>query len=229
MIEPVAALPLIYHCDSLPELKVGEGLCLIRHFEHSLLGNMLRQQAQCWLRQVLSRCLSVTDAQFTLARTPQGKPWLPDFPWLRFNLSHSGTSAAIVLCRGVNVGVDLERISGKVEVKKAIACRFFHPDEQRWLAEDEAHYLLRFTRLWSVKEAWLKARGTGLTQSLAGFCAIPQHKGIAQVFDHNEEEIGLLHHRLIENDGVYCLAYGACSPLKDLSIRWQVYVHQAVS
>jgi 4'-phosphopantetheinyl transferase len=103
------------------------------------------------------------------------------------------------------------------------------PDEQQWLAEDEAHYLLRFTRLWSVKEAWLKVRGTGLTQSLAGFCAIPQHSGIAHVYDERKEEIGLLHHRLIENDGVYCLAYGACAPLKDLPVRWQVCIFQADS
>jgi len=229
MIEPVAALPSISHCDPLPELKAGEGLCLLRHFEASLSGQLLRQQAQCWLRQVLSGYLSVTDEQLSIARTPQGKPWLPDFPGLCFNLSHSGTSAAIVLCRGAEVGVDLEKVSGNVEAKKAIARRFFHPDEQHWLAEDEAHYLLRFTRLWSVKEAWLKVRGTGLTQSLAGFCAIPQHSGIAHVYDERKEEIGLLHHRLIENDGVYCLAYGACAPLKDLPVRWQVCIFQADS
>ena len=131
-----------------------------------------------------------------------------------------------MLCHGVEVGVDLEKVSGKVEVKKAIARRFFHPDEQRWLAEDEADYLLRFTRLWSVKEAWLKARGTGLTQPLAGFCAIPQHCGITQVSGAHQDETGLLHHRLIEDDGVYCLAYGACSVQKDLPVRWQAFVYQ---
>ena len=226
MTAPVAVLPSIYRCDPLPELKTGEGLCLIRHFAPSLSGKLLRQQAQCWLRQVLTSCLPVTDTQLIIARTPEGKPWLPDFPQLRFNLSHSGTSAAIVLCRGVEVGVDLEKVSGKVEVKKAIARRFFHPDEQRWLAEDEADYLLRFTRLWSVKEAWLKARGTGLTQPLAGFCAIPQHCGITQVSGAHQDETGLLHHRLIEDDGVYCLAYGACSVQKDLPVRWQAFVYQ---
>ena len=226
MTEPVAALRSIYRCDRLPELRVGEGLCLIRHFDPSLAGKVLRHHAQCWLRQVLSECLSVTDAQLQIARTPQGKPWLPDFPQLCFNLSHSGTAAAIALCKGAEVGVDLEEISGKVAVKKAIARRFFHPEEQRWLAEEEADYLLQFTRLWSVKEAWLKARGTGLTQSLASFCAVVQNGGIAQLFDTHNEEIGLLHHRVIENDGLYCLAYGTGSALKDPPVSWQVCILQ---
>ncbi|MBU9810667.1 4'-phosphopantetheinyl transferase superfamily protein [Rahnella sp. SL6] len=226
MIEPVAGLPSIYRCDPLPELRAGEGLCLLHHFEYSRPEQSLRERAQCWLRQVLANCLSVTDEQLIIARTPQDKPWLPGAPWLHFNLSHSGASAAIVLCSGTEVGVDLERISGKVEVKKAIARRFFHPDEQRWLAEDEEHYLVRFTRLWSIKEAWLKARGTGLTQSLASFCALPQNNATADVLDEHTGERGVLHHAVIENDGFYCLAYGACQTRKDLPVRWQVCLHR---
>lgn len=229
MSKPVAKLPSIYRCNPLPELIEGRGVCLLQHFNDGQREMTVRQRAQRWLYQVLAAYLEIPVDRVLMARTATGKPWLPEHAWLRFNLSHSGHSAAIVLCRGYEVGVDLEKIIGKVAVKKAIAQRFFHPDEQRWLALDEASYLLRFTQLWSMKEAWLKARGTGLTQSLGSFCVIPQAGacGVAQVMVEPSSSSGQIHYCQVQGGGSFCLAYCAIFASQQPSVQWQLGRHQA--
>ncbi len=222
MSRPDARSPSIYRCNALPELIEGRGVCLLRHFNDEPAHTPVRQQAHQWLCQVLAACLAIPLDQVRIARTAAGKPWLPEHAWLRFNLSHSGRSAAIALCRGQEVGVDLETISGKVTVKKAIARRFFHPDEQRWLALDDANYLPRFTQLWSIKEAWLKALGTGLTQSLASFCAIPPcaASGVAQVMVNPPMSSGQIHYCQVQAQARFCLAYGAITAPEQRSVQW---------
>ncbi|QWA13214.1 4'-phosphopantetheinyl transferase superfamily protein [Sodalis ligni] len=229
MSKQVAKSPLIYRCNPLPELAVGQGVCLVQHFEGTLLGMTLRRRAQRWLRHVLAAYLFLPADQLTIARTRTGKPWLPQHSWLRFNLTHSGASAAIVLCRGQDVGVDLEKVSGKIAVKKAIAQRFFHPDEQRWLACSDENYLRRFTQIWCIKEAWLKARGSGLTQPLSGFCVIPRETGLAQVVVEQQDHVGLIHHRWLAGEDIFCLAYGVSAHRQHPLVKWQVYFHQTGS
>ncbi|WP_248732178.1 4'-phosphopantetheinyl transferase superfamily protein [Pseudomonas sp. MWU13-2517] len=231
MTRPVARSPSTYRCNPLPELIDGRGICLLRHFGSELAGMTVRQGAQRWLYQVLAAYLEVPVDQVRIARTATGKPWLPEHAWLRFNLTHSGDLAAIALCREHEVGVDLEMVSGKVAVKQSIAQRFFHPEEQRWLALDEADYLARFTQLWSLKEAWLKARGTGLTQSLASFCVIPQagSSGVVHVRQDAPSGRGQIHYCQVQGQGRFCLAYGAIVESPQSSVQWQLSCHQTQS
>jgi 4'-phosphopantetheinyl transferase len=60
------------------------------------------------------------------------------------------------------VGVDVERCR-RLAAAPALAERIFHPREQAWLATqpcfDDA-----FFRMWTLKEALLKAAGTGFSQ-----------------------------------------------------------------
>ncbi len=227
MTRPGAKSSSIYPCNPLPELHAGRGVCLLRHFDQAGPDMTVRQQAQRWLHQVLAACLAIPVDHLRIARTPAGKPWLPDHPWLRFNLSHSGHSAAIALCRELEVGVDLEQVSGKVAVKRAVAQRFFHPDEQRWLALDEDDYLVRFTRLWSLKETWLKARGTGLSQSLASFCIIPPAgaSGLAPVVVEPAVDVGQIHYCEVRGQERFCLAYTAIGAPQHSPVQWQLAGH----
>jgi 4'-phosphopantetheinyl transferase len=122
------------------------------------------------LNQLLSFYVSINEiAQFpsTLAFTynKQGKPFLVNSN-IQFNLSHSNNTALIAMTHAIPVGVDIERIDSKHEVK-AIAERFFTRHEYETLAslnkEDEVQ---AFFALWTRKEAFLKAIGKGLSQSL---------------------------------------------------------------
>ncbi|MFJ4389511.1 4'-phosphopantetheinyl transferase family protein [Pseudomonas soli] len=227
MNRPGARSPSICQCNPLPELIHGQGVCLLRHFDDVRAQMTVRQRAQGWLHQVLASYLAIPVEHVRIARTATGKPWLPEHAWLRFNLTHSGHSAAIALCRDHEVGVDLEMVSGKVTVKKAIARRFFHPDEQCWLALDEANYLTRFTQLWSMKEAWLKARGTGLTQSLGSFCVIPQAgaSGWAPVMVEPLVSAGQIQYCQVQGDAHFCLAFTAIPAARQPSVQWHLGCH----
>ena len=124
------------------------------------------------LRLLLSRYLTVPPAELRFVAGPHGKPDLAapsgDRP-LRFNLAHSGELALFAFAVGREVGVDLEVINPRT-VDPVIAERFFAPAESRRIvAQPPAERSHLFARFWTLKEAYLKAVGIGLTQPLHGF------------------------------------------------------------
>jgi 4'-phosphopantetheinyl transferase len=85
-------------------------------------------------------------------------------PHLDFNISHSGRFILIVFARGVEVGIDLERNRGFPDLE-TIVDRYYSPDEKSWLATlSGEHKKEGFFRIWTRKEAVLKAAGAGLFQ-----------------------------------------------------------------
>ena len=88
-----------------------------------------------------------------------GKPFLPDAPRLHFNLSHTpGIAMAVVA--SVPVGCDIERSSRPIP--PALVQRVFSPSERsRLLALPESDRPRESIRVWTLKEAYLKALGTG--------------------------------------------------------------------
>ena len=93
----------------------------------------------------------------------------PIEPTMRFNLSHTDGLIVCLVAGDREVGVDVEdtRRSGYTA---EIADRYFSPAEvrelQSWPAERQAE---RFFDYWTLKEAYIKARGLGLQRSLAQF------------------------------------------------------------
>lgn len=121
------------------------------------------------LRRVLSRYLGMAPQDIAFGYGPRGKPYLAHdraTPPLRFNVSHSAERALFAVALGRELGVDLERVSETTSVLE-LAERFFAPQEWRFLrglppaARREA-----FFRLWTLKEAYLKASGVGLYEPL---------------------------------------------------------------
>lgn len=88
------------------------------------------------------------------------KPELSPRHGLQFNLAHSDGMLALVLCRQTSIGIDLERVPA---LTPQADHRFFASAEQRWLnllgASERAW---QQCRLWTIKEAALKALGLGL-------------------------------------------------------------------
>jgi 4'-phosphopantetheinyl transferase len=101
---------------------------------------------------------------------PLNKPYVvPEqagTPSLQFNLSHCQRAVAVGVARGTRIGVDVEDRRRAVEHDQ-IAKRFFAESEveaMRALGPNRA--AIRFFELWTLKEAYLKAVGKGLTQPL---------------------------------------------------------------
>ena len=123
------------------------------------------------LRVVLARYLGLAPGEVELATAPNGKPTVSPACRrvdLRFSSSHSGGLACYAVTVGADVGVDVERIRPMPDLDD-IARLYFAESERGALARRPAGAgrLEEFFRLWTTKEAVLKATGDGLTRPLA--------------------------------------------------------------
>ena len=88
---------------------------------------------------------------------------------IRFNLSHSHGKALYAVSRGREIGVDLEFIRGDLEAEQ-IAERFFsHSEIETLRALPLSLRKHAFFLCWTRKEAYIKARGEGLSLPLDQF------------------------------------------------------------
>jgi 4'-phosphopantetheinyl transferase len=124
------------------------------------------------VRTTLSLYAPVDPRAWTFARNEHGCPSIagpPGAPPLRFNLSHTDGLIACLVALDRDVGVDVEdalRHSSTVD----IADRFFSPVEVRALrAAPPERQRARFFDYWTLKEAYIKARGMGLAIPLDQF------------------------------------------------------------
>ncbi|MFG3135621.1 4'-phosphopantetheinyl transferase family protein [Streptomyces sp. NPDC048211] len=80
-----------------------------------------------------------------------------------FNLSHAGDQVAVAVAHGLRVGIDIERVTGRPNVT-GLAERVFSAAERGLLAGAAPDgYLARWYRIWTTREAYVKAYGTGLS------------------------------------------------------------------
>lgn len=114
------------------------------------------------MRALLARRLGADPAALVFAVGEKGKPRLADGA-LAFNLSHSEGTAALALGEVSSLGIDLERYDRGVDVE-GLARRCFRESEIAWMRsfpERERH--LAFFRIWTAKEARMKATGEGFS------------------------------------------------------------------
>lgn len=122
--------------------------------------------ARGMLRNVLATLLDCPIGEIKFAFSPRGKPSLAAHPELHFNLAHSGDLALIAVSRLGPLGVDVEHLRDFKDAE-AIANRFFSTGESAGLHALPAELrTAAFFHLWTRKEAWLKATGEGIGNSL---------------------------------------------------------------
>jgi 4'-phosphopantetheinyl transferase len=124
------------------------------------------------LRNILGWYLRIEPLALEFSAGPQGKPELEsksDRHALQFNLSHSHEAALVAVTLGRQIGVDIECIKGDFQWEE-IAERFFAPGEiarLRALPRDQQQRA--FFTCWTRKEAYIKAKGGGLSIPLQDF------------------------------------------------------------
>lgn len=134
------------------------------------------------LDAALERCGAAVPRPLAIGARPGGKPYLIDRPELGVNWSHAGEwAAAAVAGEGTAVGVDVERFG---RVPDAVAKRFFHPDELAQIAHlsSEKEKSAARSRIFSAKEAVLKATGEGLAGGMESFAVHLDGKDGATTF-----------------------------------------------
>jgi 4'-phosphopantetheinyl transferase len=116
---------------------------------------------EAWLRPLLAAHVGRAPERLPLCRGAHGKPFL-DMPGLHFNLSHSRGAALLGLGRDQALGDDIETLRRARPVLE-LARRYFAVSEADALsAIEEGGRQAAFLRLWSCKEAVVKAIGRGI-------------------------------------------------------------------
>lgn len=132
----------------------------------ALFSTPARGAARLWRRRLLralaARCLDCPPQVLDIVRSPQGAPSIAAPRRLCVSQSARAGWTLIGLCEHP-LGVDLEP-----DIPAPLPLEVLHPAEARAIeALDQADRPLAFTRIWTVKEATLKALGHGLTEDPA--------------------------------------------------------------
>lgn len=124
------------------------------------------------VRSVLSAYAPVLPKDWQFIRNKHGRPEIAGpagAPRLRFNLSNTRGLIVCLVARDREVGVDVEDIHRQGETV-GVADRFFSPSETAELIRQPLHRQRdRFFDYWTLKEAYIKAKGMGLAIPLDHF------------------------------------------------------------
>jgi 4'-phosphopantetheinyl transferase len=124
--------------------------------------------ARARLREELAARLGMRPEAVQFAYGDNGKPRLTDQA-LQFSVSHCDDVALFAFSKTAEVGVDIEAIR-PVREADAIAVQFFSPLEHAgYAALAPRDRLLGFFRVWTRKEAYVKALGVGFSMALERF------------------------------------------------------------
>lgn len=121
------------------------------------------------VRTALSACHPIAPGAWRFDLNAYGKPAPGPECGLCFNLTNAPHLVACLIARGIEVGVDLEPFERAGKIAE-LAPDVFSPLELGQLAAlSDTEKLNRALRLWTLKEAYIKARGMGLALPLNKF------------------------------------------------------------
>ncbi len=117
--------------------------------------------ARATLRQILARYLNLEPQKIQFQYSDRGKPSLIDNK-IEFNLSHSQDLAIYGFTKNRKIGVDLEYLKDMPDAEN-LAKRFFCDREYQAISSFQPpDKQTAFFKIWTAKEAYLKATGVGL-------------------------------------------------------------------
>jgi 4'-phosphopantetheinyl transferase len=130
--------------------------------------------AHALLRSALAEYELASNHSWLFREDEWGRPFVSSrtIPW-DFNISHTTGFVACALSKAGIVGIDVETIDRNINVEQ-IALGYFSKREIQALKQcSDSERKTLFVEMWTLKEAYLKATGTGLTQSLSLFSFVP--------------------------------------------------------
>jgi 4'-phosphopantetheinyl transferase len=178
--------------------------------------------AHALLRATLASEFGAPPGAWDFVADAYGKPaaWVGNAPaLLSFNLSHTtgmvGLAAAPEPDRAL--GFDLENLARNIDLE--VADRYFTPQEVAWLAGlPETERPRGFLRLWTLKEAFIKATGKGLTQDLDSFWFVPSPPQIHFTLPLGEDGVDWRFEQRVL-DGAFVAALGI-RHRGPIAVRW---------
>ena len=168
----------IYHIDEAYKL-FGEDKTLSKPKQISL-----------WAKQMLVNKIKEEGFEFNteINYSLKGKPFFRFNPNLHFSISHTNEYIAIALSEK-QIGIDIEK---ERKSKLEIANRFFHNKEAEYLAsiKDIREQNKAFTKIWTIKESYVKCIGTGIANNFKSFYIEIPNQYLSQVpIIHNNSQL----------------------------------------
>lgn len=139
------------------------------------------------IRYVVCKQLMCRNSDLIFDYNFYGKPFLSSHNDCFFNLSHSGSYVSCILDKK-ECGIDIEPIS---RIHIDIAKRFFHKKEYLKIQsfENKFEAASYFYFIWTMKEAYIKNLGTGLSKKLSSFFVQKDTNGKIIVTDEEKYSI----------------------------------------
>jgi 4'-phosphopantetheinyl transferase len=144
--------------------------------------------ARVLLRRLLAAYASVDASALDIGHGAHGKPDLAGASGLCFNVSHAADAVIYAVAWGREVGIDIEATARDVDIA-GVARQAFSShecDALNALAPDARR--AAFFRLWTRKEAYVKARGQGLSYPTRSFSVSHRADDDALIGDERDEE-----------------------------------------
>lgn len=138
----------------LPPWRLEKALSYKRSIDRFLCA-----EAYLLLKDALSECFGI-DGEFSFGYAPSGKPFLNEYPEIHFNLSHCSSCVCCAVSSSP-VGVDVENI----QYDPDLAGTVFNTSEQEAI-ESADNREIEFTKLWTMKESFLKLTGEGIVDNI---------------------------------------------------------------
>ena len=129
------------------------------------------------LRILLAESVNEKPQNLSIAKAQHGKPYLPDYPELAFNLSHSNNHLLIALAENCQLGVDIEMIKPRSNLNGLVKKCFSETEAMYWQNLPEHQKIPEFFRFWTTKEAFVKATGRGIALGLHQCETNPEQSG----------------------------------------------------
>ena len=141
------------------------------------------------LRDVLLRYRAHIRRPLLIAKTPDGKLNVRQSPRVHFSLSHSRSLALVGLTLDCELGVDVEPISVPPEWRSLATSFFSDTDQHTLFALPEPDQGRAFLTLWTRREAYLKARGEGLSTPLNAISLCESTDGTFHLTDSRDPHL----------------------------------------
>lgn len=128
--------------------------------------------AHALLRRTLTRYTGIDPAEWRFGANSYGRPHIEgpalEAP-LHFNLSHTDGLVALAVAASPDVGVDVERESRQTDIDRLAPAVFSKTEREAFGRCPGQDRRALFFTFWTLKEAYIKARGMGLSLPLDGF------------------------------------------------------------
>lgn len=132
------------------------------------------------LQGLVDNELGIKPEELIIAKGEQGKPYIEGYEDFCFNISHAGDMVAIAYGNS-SVGIDIEQVRCRENDLK-VAKRCFAEEEYSFITDDAYKLDMegisrskeeRFFMVWTMKEAYLKYKGTGISVPMKSFVVKP--------------------------------------------------------